>query len=75
MFFLGECLIDLCSEDDKIQHAKFSADGKYLVTLCKESVKIWNIAKKKVSWSIEDDIGFQVKDKFSCNVLHFIPGL
>lgn len=55
----GENLMDLCADEGKITHARFSADSKYVITCTKQAVKIWNIAKRKVSWSIEDTKGFQ----------------
>lgn len=55
--------MDLCSGEGKILNARFSADGKYVVTLTKLAVKIWNIAKRKVSWSIDEAKGFQVSSK------------
>jgi len=55
----GQKLLDLCSDEGEILSARFSSDGKYLITMVKKCVKIWNIAKKKVSWSIEDAKGFQ----------------
>ena len=56
----GQKLLDLCSEEGEILSARFSSDGKYVITMVKKCVKIWNIAKRKVSWTIEDAKGFQV---------------
>ena len=57
---LGEKLMDLCSDEGQILNARFSSDGKYVIVLTKNCVNIWNISKRKVSWSIEDTKGFQV---------------
>lgn len=55
----GEKLMDLCSNEGNIIRARFSSDGKYVIVLTKNCVNIWNISKRKVSWSVEDTKGFQ----------------
>jgi len=53
----GQKLMDLCSSEEEGGHVistRFSCDGQYVITLTKQSVKIWNISKKEVSWSIGD---------------------
>lgn len=61
LLIIGEKLMDLCSDDGEIISSRFSSDGKYVIAMTKQCVKIWNISKQKVSWSIEDNKGFQVK--------------
>ena len=63
-YFSGEKLMDLCSDEGHILNARFSSDGKYVITLTKNCAKIWNISKRKVSWSIEDTKGFQVRCRY-----------
>lgn len=58
----GEKLMNLCTEKEPIVDAHFSSDGKYVIVLTKNSVKIWNISKQKTSWCIEDTKGFQAID-------------
>ena len=52
--------MDLCSDEAEIISSRFSSDGKYVIAMTKQAVKIWNISKQKVSWIIEDNKGFQV---------------
>ena len=43
-----------------ILRAKFSSDSNYIVSLTRKKLSVWNIAKRKLFWEVEDSNGFQV---------------
>lgn len=61
----GELLIDFEGEVsdggkvDRILKARFSSDCNHIVSLTRKCVKVWNVGKRKVSWEIKDEQGFQ----------------
>ncbi|XP_057295533.1 dynein assembly factor with WDR repeat domains 1-like [Hydractinia symbiolongicarpus] len=55
----GECLVMLSEEGQKVIDARFSSDGRYIVTMTNNFISVWNISKKKKIWSIEEDKGLQ----------------
>ena len=58
--YLGEKLVTINTERGKLLRAKFSADSNYIVSLTRRNLSVWNIAKGKLYWEVEDPSGFQV---------------
>jgi len=55
----GEELVVFEGNKGKVIKSKFSADSHFVVSLTRKCITVWNIAKRKISWEVTDENGFQ----------------